>query len=235
MTAPGVDDRPGYLLVLRKQLWSALPALLVSGSLVCAAGVVVVILTPGVTPVALLVAAAVVAPVFAGLVNQVNGIIAGRAPTTFSIFRLIASSWRIGLLLALPPAAAGACFLVAIEVWSQTGSVLAMVPAAVSGCCAVLLGIGSAAALPLALEMPALRGRRLLVTALHIAARRPVPMLGVISLVVIGVWAAIQFAFSLLFLLPVPLAAVLVAAVWTSAGVCDLRLGDDTSLADRPE
>jgi hypothetical protein len=226
MTANDVAEHPGYLAVLRGRVWSALPALFVSGTLVCFSSGVVVVLAPGITPLALLLAAVLVGPTFASLVSQLNDLIVGRALSTFSVFRAIGSSWRLALALALPPAAAGTCFLIAAEIWSQTGSALALIPAAVSGCCAVLLAIASAAALPLALELPSLRGRLLIVTALHVVAKRPVPMLGVISLIVIGVWAAIQFALSLLFLLPVPLAAVLVAAVWTAAEARGLRPRD---------
>jgi hypothetical protein len=212
-----LEGEANYLARARRYVWPSLPMLLVSSSIVCVLGAVALVLAPGITPISLPVWALLVAPAFGALLEQVSAMLDGEDPAAFSFMPALRRSWRLSLGLALPPAFAGSCYLVAYELWLQTGSGMLLAPLAVSGVCAVLLGIAGAIALPLGLGRGDLRGRSLLVTALHLCARHPVAPLGALALGIGFVWSATQFSASLLLLLPGPLAVVLVAAVWTSA------------------
>jgi hypothetical protein len=222
MTAQ-LEAEANYLVRARRYVWPSLPMLLVSSAIVCVLGAVAMVLAPGITPISLPVWAVLVAPAFGALLEQVSRMLDGVEPPVFSFLSALRRSWRLSLALALPAALAGSCYLVAYELWVQTGSWMLLAPLAVSGVCAVLLGIAGAIALPLGLGRSDLRGRALLVTALHVCAGHPIAPLGVLALGVVGVWAATQFTASLLLLLPGPLAVVLVAAVWTSAQACGIR------------
>ena len=224
MTADAVGGaQPSYVGRLRSVLWPNLATLLVSSIAVCAAAAVVLLLMPALTPVSVLLWAALVAPVFGGLVSQANDMILGSPVGAFSIGGYVRRVGRLSLVLWMPAAGTGACALVALAVWRQTHNPLALGSAAVSAMCAALLAVAAVAALPIGIENPALRGCPLTMTALHIAARTPVPVFAVAAFLVGAVSASAHVAASIMFLVPGPLALVLVVAVWTSAEASGLR------------
>ena len=194
-------------------LWDALPAFLVTGTVACFVTGLVLFVAPGITPISVLLYAALVGPTYGALVSQARDALEGQTPGAFSFGRHLMRSWRLSLGLFGVAAVSVALTLVAWLVWSSTGSALALAPSAVGASVSVLLLVAAAVGMPLGLTAPALRGIRLALAALALTARRPVPALGVIAVMVLGVWAATQFSGTLLFLLPAPLAVVSVLAV----------------------
>lgn len=222
-TPPAESTASARVGQLRSVVWTQLPTLLVGGAAVSAVAGPLLLLTPGVSPLSLLLWATFVSPVFSALVAQANDMVLGREPGTFSLPTYLRRAGRLGLTGWLPAAAAAACLLVAVEVWHQAHSSLALLSAAVGAVVTALLTLAAIAAVPLGVEHPALRGSRLTLTGLHLIAHRPVPVFAVAAFLVAAVSAAVHVAASLLFLIPAPLALVLVVAVWTTAEASGIR------------
>jgi len=226
MSADGPSAAPGpatYVGRLPSIVWRELPTLLVSSASVCVVAAVVMVVAPGVTPFALLGWAVVVAPVFSALVVQAHDMVRGRTPGTFSIVTYLRRTGGLGIAAWLPVAATGACSLVAVQVWRETHSPFALASAAVGAVATTLLTLGAVVAVPVGVDHPRLRRGRLLVTCLYIVALRPVPVFAVVGFLVAAVSAAVHIAASIVFLIPGPLALVLVVAVWTTADASGLR------------
>jgi hypothetical protein len=212
------DDDVNYVVRTRRLVWPNLPTIAFSSLIVCAGAVVVELLTPGITPFAVLLWAVVVSPLFGALVVQTNEMVcSGSDQRLFSIFGYLRRSAVLSYKLSVIPALAGALCLVALEVGHQTGSFLALVPAGLSGSVALLGLLAAVVAVPLAQELPGLGFRGLLMMSLHVIARKPVPIIAVVAVGVIIAWAAAQFSVAIVLLMPGPLAVLLVPAVWTSA------------------
>lgn len=206
-------DRVAEARATALRLWDALPAFLVSGTAVCVATGAVLWFSPGLTPLTLLLLALLAGPLYAALVTQSTRALADDTPGALSLPAEVRAGIRGALTLLLPPALLGALTLVALLVAGRSGSWLPLVPAGVGASGTVLLLVAALVGLPLGASRPELRGARLTLAALHTAARRPVPVLGTLAVVVIAGWAAAQFSGTLLFLLPAPLAVVSALAV----------------------
>ncbi|MGN6326800.1 hypothetical protein [Pseudolysinimonas sp.] len=206
-------DRVGEARETLRRLWDALPAFLVSGTVVCLATGAILWFARGVTPLSLMLLALLAGPLYAGLVRQAAMARAGDTPGAFSLIAAVRAALRPALTLLLPPAVTGSLTLLALVVAGRTGSWAALVPLGVGAATTVLLAIAALVGLPLAAEGRGGRGARSILAALHEAARRPVPVLGVIALLVIAGWAAVELSGTLLFLLPAPLAVVSAVAV----------------------
>jgi hypothetical protein len=218
------DDDVNYVVRTRRLVWPNLPSIALSSLIVCVGAVAVELLTPGITPFAVLLWAAIVSPLFGALVVQTNELVcSGSDQRLFSIFGYLRRSWLLSYKLSVIPAVAGALCLVALEVGRQTGSLLALVPAGLSGSAALLGLLAAVVALPLAQELPELKLRALLMMSLHVIARKPVPIIAVVAVGVLIGWAAAQFSVALVLLMPAPLAVLLVPAVWTSAATVGLN------------
>jgi hypothetical protein len=204
-----------------RRLWESLPAFLVTGTAVCVATGIVLWLGRGVSPVTLLLLALIPGPLYGALVHQSVRALQGEAPGSFSLPASVRRMWRPSVTLLLPPAVVGALALVALFAAGRSASWLPLVPAGLGAAVTVLLAIAALIGLPLAAADPELRGIRLTLSALHTAARRPAPLLGTVAVVVIAVWAALQFSGTLLFLAPAPLAVV------SAIAVRPLETGDD--------
>jgi hypothetical protein len=220
-TAPGQQKSgdPGHLRMLRRSVWASLPALLVSSCVVCAGGIVVAALQPGITPLSLLAWAIVVGPLFGGLVAQAADVVLDFEVRAFGYFRYFRLAAFPGGAAALAPALPGALFVVGLSWWEASADPVALVLLAAAGPVCALALIASLVALPVWLRRPGLRGWPLAFHALGCAARRPVPAIGALAVVVIAVAAAVQFSASLLLLLPAPLALAVVVASWTTAAI----------------
>lgn len=205
-----------------RRLWDALPAFLVTGTAACVAVGLVLWLAPGITPISALLYAALLGPVYGALVAQARDALDGEVPGAFSIGRHLVRNSHLSVGLFAAAAVAVALTLVSVLVWSRTGSVLLAAPTAVGATVSALLLVAVAVGLPLGMSTPRLRGVPLVVTALVLTARRPVPVIGIVAIAVLGIWAATQFSGTLLFLLPAPIAIVSVLAVrHMSSGFAD--------------
>ncbi|NNC13557.1 hypothetical protein HII28_16945 [Planctomonas sp. JC2975] len=227
MTAPA-SSRPSARDETRftgagRLLWDALPAFLVSGTAICVVTGLVLWMAPGLTPFSVVLYALLLAPLYGALVAQAHRALEGETPGAFSLGRELRTSWRLSIGLFAPAAASIALTLVAELVWARTGAIIAAVPAAVGTAVSVLLLVSAVVGLPLGVSMPRLRGIRLALTALVLTARRPVPVIGFIAVIVLVAWGAAQFSGTLLFLLPAPLAVVSVLALRHMVTVIDPR------------
>ncbi|TSD95672.1 hypothetical protein FOS14_17905 [Skermania sp. ID1734] len=217
----------GTELILRRVsrgAWSGLPILLFASVAVCLAAALVVVLTPGVTPVSVLVFAALETPWAVALLATVDDLIRMEDTSLADWCRGLCCFTGFGYAVMAVPAVAVSLFLVALEVWHQTHSVIALGPVIVSAIVATILGTASTAALPLGIAHPQLRGQRLWITGMHLVARWPVRFLAAPALLGFGVWVATQVSASVLLLVPAPVALVLGAGFWTSAAELDPSL-----------
>ena len=196
-----------------RQLWDALPAFLVTGTAACVVTGLVLWFAPGLTPVSVLLYAALLAPAYGALVSQAHDALAEETPGAFSFGTHALRTWRLSLALFGAPAITTALTLVSLLVWSRTGSALVLAPLAVGASTSALLAVAAMVGMPLAVSEPRLRGVRLVLAALSLAAKRPVPVAGIAAVAVLGIWAATQFSGTILFLMPAPLAVVSVLAV----------------------
>ncbi|WP_419999637.1 hypothetical protein [Streptomyces boninensis] len=214
--------------------WPGLPALLCGSAAVCAAAVLVVLLTPGVTPLSALLASVLVTPAVAALAAVANSLSEeGEARIRGwwrELRRLFGYGAGHGLLAGLPVAA----FLVALEVWRATGSAWALPSLGVSGAASAVAVLALGALLPLGARRPDLRGRHLWLCSVYLVARRPLRFLAGPAVAALGVWAAVHWTASLLLLVPGPAVLVAVAAVWSSVAAEAAQAGDDAVLGARP-
>lgn len=216
----------GERVVMRRAfrgMWTYLPVLLAGSILVCAVSVLVVLIAPGITPVSVLLIAALVVPAFGALVGVANGIVMRGDSRMRAWGSALVTGWWLTTRLAAAPAVAIALCLVAREVWQRTSSPLALVPVGIAIVVSGILTLGLAAALPLALERRQLRGIRLWASALYLVAKQPIPFVAVICAAAMGVWAATAFSASLLLLVPAPLALLCSAATWSTAAKIGLH------------
>lgn len=212
------ESGPNYVQRVLRLAWPSLGMILVSSVIVCVGGIVVAFIGGGITPLSLTLWGVVVGPLFATLVAQINEMLRTRSdPPVFSFFRYLGRAWKTGVVLGLIPAVTGSLLLIELDISAQTKSWLPLIPAAVSGSVTVLAGLTYMVGVPLGFVLPRLNGRELALMGLHVAARRPVPLIGAIALIVIAVLVSAQFSTALILLLPGPLAVVLVSGVWTSA------------------
>lgn len=216
----GVSEAPDTsdpLLTIARNLWPNLPALLVSSAWVCAAGGVVALAAPGLTPISVLLWGLLACTAFSGLIGQVVDLAAGREIRSFSYWRYLRRTWRLGLGAWALPAVAACVFLIGVRLWSITGNGAAAVSMAASGLVGVLSAIQALVAVPLGLRLPGVRGWRLAFLSLHTVARRPVPLAGALAVLVLVLVAAVRLSASVLFLLPGLFAVVLVAGTLVAA------------------
>jgi hypothetical protein len=209
-------DQDPVMQILR-HTWSNLPLLLISGTAVSAAAILAELLTPGITPLACIVWPALVGPVFGALQAQINDIALGCSVRPTSLLRYLRRYALLGLGTWAVPAVSAALGLLALQWWTSDRSLIAIAPLAVSCAVAALALLGAIAALTLGVSINNLRGSALFLYALHIVARRPIPVVAVVAVMSLGLWAATSISASVLLLVPVPVAITSYAAVWTSA------------------
>ncbi|GAA2682128.1 hypothetical protein GCM10010400_52150 [Streptomyces aculeolatus] len=229
---PGASDAESEALrrVLRGA-WPSLPARAVAGAAEAAPGTLAVLLAPGVTPVAVLVAAVVACPWLAALAAEDDRIagpwLAALAAAADRVaaageagirdwWRGLRALWRFGPAQALVPAVPAAPVLAALDLWQQTRSPWLLPSLAAGGACAAAGLLALPAALSLGAARPGLRGRLLWICALHLVARHPTRFLAAPSLALLGLAASLRWTASLLLLVP-PLVALLASAAPATA------------------
>ncbi|TDW81112.1 hypothetical protein [Kribbella sp. VKM Ac-2566] len=213
-----MTNHPGathdHLPTALKALWHELPLLATAGALVCAASAVVVLLSPGLSPLSVLLAAFAIAPVWAAVVATMDAVVRedrGGVPLLLKNLRRHALA---GLEVGVVPAVVIA---LALLNWQLYAGPLYALPLAVSGCAGVLLLLASCYAFSLRITS-GLRGKTLWFTALHLVARAPLVPLGVLALVFVALLLGTSVTASLLLLAPGPVALFASAGTWTSYG-----------------
>ncbi|WP_427887619.1 hypothetical protein ACQHIV_32145 [Kribbella sp. GL6] len=200
-----------YLPAAFKALWHELPVLATSGILLCAASALVVFLSPGLSPVAALLGAFVVSPVWAGVVATTDAVVREDRGGVPALFRNIRRHALAGVGVGLVP---GVVVAVGLLNWELYSGPVFLVPLAVSGCASVLLVLASCYAFSLRVTAE-LRGKRLWFTALHLVARAPLVPLGVLALAFVALLLGTSVTASLLLLAPGPVALFASAGTWT--------------------
>jgi len=218
---------PNYVATVARVAWPNLPTLLIGDWVISLAALFVVVVAPGASPVAVILWALIVAPIFGALLAQISDMTEHKAVSPLSVFAYSRRYGVISISVWLVPAVSAASSLVALQWWKQTRDGFALLATSAGGCATVVLILGAVAALPIAIREPSARGVPLFLLSLHIVARRPVPIVAVLALLAIGAWASASLSPSIIVLIPALLALVNHAAVWTSALVVDLHPDDE--------
>lgn len=194
-----------------KALWHELPLLAAAGVLVCTASGLVVLLSPGLSPVGVLLGALLIGPVWAAVIATADSVVRHDRGGVLLLLRNLRRHWLAGLEVALVPGVIAA--LAVLNQAIYTGPVFA-IPLAVSGCATVLALLASCYAFSLRVTA-GLRGRTLWLTALHLVARAPLVPLGVLALAFVALLLGTSVTASLLLLAPGPVALFASAGTWT--------------------
>lgn len=200
-----------YLPTAFKALWHELPLLATAGVLVCTASAAVLLLTPGITPFSVLLAAVLVGPVWAAVVATTDSVVRYDRGGVLLLLRHLKHHAAAGLAVALVP---GVVTAAALLNWHLYSSPLLALPLAVSGCASVLLLLASCYAFSLRVTA-GLRGKTLWLAALQLVARAPMVPLGVLALVFVALLLGTSVTASLLLLAPGPVALFASAGTWT--------------------
>ncbi|WP_130388094.1 hypothetical protein [Kribbella sp. VKM Ac-2569] len=214
----GADDPVGAvrdrLPVAFGALWGELPLLASAGILVCTAGALVVLLSPGLSPLSVLLAALLISPVWGAVIATTDAVVLRDRGGVAVLLKNLRKHAFAGLGVGVVPGVVAALGLFNWQLYS--GPVFA-VPLAVSGCASVLLLLASCFAFSLRVTS-GLRGKTLWFIALHLVARAPLVPLGVLALVFVALFLGTSVAASLLLLAPGPVALFASAGTWTSYG-----------------
>lgn len=194
-----------------RALWHELPLLATAGALVCTASAVVVLLSPGLSPLSVLLAALAIAPVWAAVIATTDAVVLDDRSGVPVLLKNLRKHAGAGLEVGLVPAVVVALALVN---WHLYSGPLFAIPLAVSGCASVLLLLASCYAFSLRVTA-GLRGKRLWLTALHLVARAPLVPLGVLALAFVALLLGTSVTASLLLLAPGPVALFASAGTWT--------------------
>ncbi|MEV5960341.1 hypothetical protein AB0L70_01175 [Kribbella sp. NPDC051952] len=194
-----------------RALWHELPLVAASGVLVCTAFGLVVLVSPGLSPISVLLGALLVGPVWAAVIATTDSVVLRQRGGVLLLLVNLRRYGLAGLEVAILPAVVGALALVNRDLY--TGPVFA-IPLAVSGCFGVLAVLASCYAFSLRVT-GGLRGKALWLTALHLVARAPLVPLGVLALAFVALLLGTSVTASLLLLAPGPVALFASAGTWT--------------------
>jgi hypothetical protein len=205
--------RPDLLGTAARAMWPNLPGLAMAGVLVCAALVPAVIVSAGLTPLAVLLTALVAGPVWAAAVDFGDRTARGDQVGVGYLVTAVRHRAGLGVRVALPPAVCAACTMVTLALWQQTRAPWLLAPLGVGGAATLLTVVATVAAFPVAIRT-ALRGRDLWLTSLAVVVAAPLRVLAVLCALVVSVYVlGFSVSASLLLLLPGPLAVLVCVAV----------------------
>lgn len=199
-----------------RNVWPSLPALTLASAAVCAAAVVPVIVAPGVSPVAAIVAALTIGPCWLALVAVVQQMADDDHGAIVNWWATLRRRWRQAIAQALVAAVPLALFVSALHVLDVTGAWWVWPSVACTGAATVIAALALCAAGPLTLADPGLRGRPLWLAAIGLVAARPVRFAAVAAAGGFAIWLAQALTASLLLFAPAPAAIVAVTATWTT-------------------
>ena len=200
-----------YLPSAFKALWHELPFLAAAGVLVCAGSGLVVLVSPGLSPLSLVLGAVLVGPTWAAVIATTDSIVRDDRGGVLLLLRNLKRHCLAGLEVAGVPAVVAALALLNWHVYSGP---LFAVPLAVSCCAGALLLLASCYAFSLRVTA-GLRGKTLWLAALQLVARAPLVPLGVLALAFVALLLGTSVTASLLLLAPGPVALFASAGTWT--------------------
>ena len=179
------DGAAGWPRRFAATLWGDLPLLLALDLILVVAAIPpLLVIAAGAVPLAPILAAFTLGPVWAAATAALGRILDGDAVPARAIPGLIRRHARSGVAVAIVPAAALTAGLGTLAILAaHPGQRWLLVPLFVDGSVAVLALLGAVTAVPLANE-PGRRGRALWGAALGRVAATPVPVVGVAAVVV---------------------------------------------------
>lgn len=198
-------------------LWPHLPLLMLGSVAVCLSAGVAALVTPGATPLSVILLAVLVTPAATAIGAVANAVVGEDDAGHADWRRGWAAGVRNGVAAIIPIAITGSLFVVAVEVWRRSGQPLLLTSVGVSGAVTACLVPVTAAMVQVTTGLPALDRRSQWRTAASFVVRWPVRFLAAPILLGFGAWLAIQVSASLLLLVPAPVALISAAAFWTSA------------------
>ncbi|GAA1148386.1 hypothetical protein GCM10009630_53650 [Kribbella jejuensis] len=201
-----------------KALWYELPLLATAGVLVCTSAGLVVLLSPGLTPLTVLVSALVVSPVWGAVVATTDAVVLEERGGVQLLLKNLRRHALAGLQVGVVPGVVVAVGLLNWQLYfGWRAGVMFVLPLAVSGCASVLLLLASCYAFSLRVS-GRLRGKQLWFTALQLVARAPLVPLGVLALAFVDFLLGTSVTASLLLLAPGPVALFASAGTATFYG-----------------
>jgi len=204
-----------HLPVALRALWHELPLLAAAGVAVCAAAGAVVVVAPGINPFAVLLAALLVAPVWAGVTATTDSVVRGGPGGVVLMLKNIKRYAVGGAATGSVPAIVTAVTLLNWALYDATGRGWILMPLAASGAATVLAVLAAFAAFSLRVT-EGLTGRTQWLTALWLVARAPLVPVGVLAVVVVALLVGTSVTASLLLLAPGPIALLASAGTWTT-------------------
>ncbi|GAA3082137.1 hypothetical protein JOF29_004628 [Kribbella aluminosa] len=210
----------GHLPAAFRALWHELPLLAATGVLICTAAGLVVLVSPGVSPLSVLLGALVISPVWGAVIATTDAVVRAEPTGVPVLLRNVRRHAVAGLAVGVVPGVVVAVGLLNWQLFAGSGSwplpssAVFAVPLAVSGCASVLLLLASCYAFSLRVTA-GLRGKQLWFTALHLVARAPLVPLGVLALAFVALLLGTSVTASLLLLAPGPVALFASAGTWT--------------------
>jgi hypothetical protein len=193
-------------------LWPNLPVLLCGSLLVALAWGVVRTVSGPASWFSVVGLGLVVVPLFAALLNGFEVLLTDEHFGVADLLRRLPRTGVAALRVTALPTLLVLCTLAALTLWRTTQQTWLLASVGLGTAVSLLLLLTGVVALPYVVRTGC-RLREGWLVSLYIAARNPVPVLGVLSAVALGVWAAAYVSFALVVLLPAPLAMVWATAV----------------------
>lgn len=203
--------------------WPNLPVLLIGSLLVAAGWSVIRVLSPQLGWATVVGIVLLVVPPFAALLRGCEVLLTDEHFGGLSLLQVLRRVALPAARATLPPLVAVLITVAALELWRWSAQTWMLASAAFGAAVSALILGTTVIALPYLVRTGTGLREGWLVAA-YIATRNPVPVLGVMSAVGLGVWGAAHLSFALVVLLPAPLALVWAAAAGTATDRSQARL-----------
>lgn len=209
------QDPADHLRHASRLLWPNLPVLLCGSLLVAGTWSLVRALPPQLGWVAVLGIGLVNLPAFAALLHGSEVLLADEHFGVADLFRQLARGFGPAVRVTVLPTLAVLLTLAAVDLWQLTGQTWMLASVGLGMATSLVALYTGVVALPYVVRTrsPLVQGW---LVSCFIATRNPVPVIGVLAAVALGVWAAAYLSFALIVLIPGPLALVWAAAVATA-------------------
>jgi MFS family permease len=203
------QDHPRQALGL---LWPNLPLLLTGSLLVSLSWLLVRVVAPGLSLVAVILHLLLVVPTFAALLVTCQVLLTGQHVRVTDLFRTWGRRYRRSVTASLPVAGTVLLTFGAFDVWHLSGQAWMLVSVGLGLTVSVLALFSWVLTLPYALRSDSRSVKRWWLVGFFGASRNALPVLGVLSLLGLAVWVVQSYSLAFTFLVPGVL-----ALVWTAA------------------
>lgn len=222
---PGSADQ---LHATLRTVWTNLPVLLAGSVPAAAAWVALRALPASLGWLSLVGVGLLVLPLLAGLAHGCVRLLSDEDLGLTDVGPLLVRSLRGAAAVTLVPTGAAVLTLLALQVWHRDHQGWALASVGAGLAVTIVTALVSVVAVPYRLRTAAPPKETWLVSA-YMASRNPAPVLGVVSALALGVWAAAHLSFALVLLLPAPLALVWASAFLTATRRSQALLAARTS------